>query len=645
MGREVDVINFALDGKIDGLKNNLIGIMSDNAEEIGEYQKQIDARGFEPVIVDPGLENDQIQSLLEERQLSLLLSRNDYLSDKSIPDLMLSKRVDLKPEVTVKRPQILDLDSLPIPDRSLINNSFYLDRIGHGMTKNKISLMTSRGCPFKCIYCHKLWPKNNVIRSAENMFEEVKLYYGFGVRNFVILDDIFNLNVKVSTNFFKLILKHKLDINIQFPNGLRGDILAFDYIDLMIEAGTIEINFALETGSERLQKLIRKNLKLEKLHRNVQYITEKYPHVVLEFNSMVGFPTETEEEAMMTLDFIKSIKWIDFPYIHILKIYPNTEMEHLALENGISKETILKSQHKGYQELSDTLQLSHDFIKKYRTKFFIEYFLRKERLRHVIPRQLRAFTEDELNEKYTTYQSRDLNSLIRFAGIDKDQYTNGKDYKKNIQQLEVIDKKIKAHFPTKKYKKDAMKVLLMDLSTYTSKEAETVKDSYKVVEAPLGLMYLQTYVNKKLPGQVEGKIIKAGVDFDNFADLRKILQEFQPDMVGIRTLSYYRNYLHKVVLLIRQWDFKMPIVLGGPYATSNYESILKDTNIDLVVIGEGELTYLELLEKMIQNNKKLPDDEVLKTIPGIAYFKKQDKKIIQSYSRNLILSEEIYTTI
>ena len=57
---------------------------------------------------------------------------------------------------------------------------------------------------------------------------------------------------------------------------------------------------------------MRKNLDLDKFYNNASYIVDNYPHVVLGLNAMHGFPTETEEEAMMTLNFIKSLKWIHF---------------------------------------------------------------------------------------------------------------------------------------------------------------------------------------------------------------------------------------------------------------------------------------------------------------------------------------------
>ncbi|MCP4155326.1 MAG: hypothetical protein GY757_46805, partial [bacterium] len=57
-----------------------------------------------------------------------------------------------------------------------------------------------------------------------------------------------------------------------------------------------------------------------------------------------------------------------------------------------------------------------------------------------------------------------------------------------------------------------------------------------------------------------------------------------------------------------------------PYATSDYDTILKDRNIDLTVLGEGELTFLEVIEQIVENGGKLPGEEILKEIRGIAFI-------------------------
>ncbi|MCP4157319.1 MAG: radical SAM protein, partial [bacterium] len=140
------------------------------------------------------------------------------------------------------------------------------------------------------------------------------------MRRFAFIDDIFNLDIKNSSRFFNLIIQNKLQVQLFFSGGLRGDILTPDYIDLMIKAGTVSIALALETASPRLQKYIGKNLNVEKFRKNATYICEKYPKVILEIHTMHGLPTETPEEANTTQEFIKNLKWVDFPYIHIMKI-------------------------------------------------------------------------------------------------------------------------------------------------------------------------------------------------------------------------------------------------------------------------------------------------------------------------------------
>jgi radical SAM superfamily enzyme YgiQ (UPF0313 family) len=85
-----------------------------------------------------------------------------------------------------------------------------------------------------------------------------------------------------------MLIKHNYHVQLFFPNGLRGDILTAGFIDLMVEAGTVNIDLALETASPRLQKLIAKQLNLEKFEENVHYITKKHPQVILEMEMMIG---------------------------------------------------------------------------------------------------------------------------------------------------------------------------------------------------------------------------------------------------------------------------------------------------------------------------------------------------------------------
>jgi len=614
--------------------------------------------GYLPI--SPDTPDHRITQMLSDNSASMLLTNSTDLVNHSFLRLALH---DLRgpllkrqtPIVTPPRPQVIDFDRLPIPDRSLVNYDRYGNDIGLAMVRNTIVLQATRGCPYNCLYCHKIWPKRHVVRSAENIFREVELYYRMGVRRFVFADDIFNLDVKNSTRFFELIIKNGLDVHLFFPNGLRSDLLTPGYIDLAVEAGTVGLGLALETASPRLQKLIRKHLNLDKLRANIEYISKKYPQVVLELFTMHGFPTETEDEALMTLEFIKNLKWVDFPYVHILKIYPNTDMAALAMEKGVSAEAIERSANLAYHELPETLPFDKSFTMKYQSDFTNDYFLLKERLLAKLPYQMKVLTPIEIVEKYNSYlpvEIRTFSDLLRFVGIEAEELgivldtdtDNDNDNEGHplsgpyITDAEVrpndLDAKIRAHFLPGEPDKDALRILLLDLSQFFSSQREALYDG---VEPPLGLIYLLTYLNREYGSRVNGKIAKSRTDFDNYEELKGLIEAFEPAIIGIRTLSHHSDFFHKTVALVRQWGIDVPIIAGGPYATSDYGVILQDPNVDLVVKGEGELTFSELVGKIIANQGRLPDDEVLKEIPGLAFIPGEQASMFSSFRDILML--------
>ncbi|MBN1411859.1 MAG: AMP-binding protein [Spirochaetales bacterium] len=528
-------------------------------------------------------------------------------------------------QLTDSRPPIRDLDNLPVLNRTYIDYGKYLHHKGWASVKNHISLLGSRGCAYNCIYCHKIW-KKYVCRSPENIFDEIRLYYDMGVRRFLFLDGLFNFNVKGTTSLLEKIIKNNIKVQIYFPAGLRGDILTKEYINLLIAAGTVNFPLALETASPRLQKIIRKNLNIEKLRDNLEYICEKHPEVCIELYTMHGFPTETEEEAMMTLDFIKSIRWLHFPYINILRIFPNTEMEKFALESGISQEAIDRSMDLGYHELPETLPFPKNFTLQYRSDFVNNYFLSKERLLQVLPHQMKIYTEDELVYKYATYlqiNAKNYGELFRFFGIDEKELPPSETCDNDVFTVTDLNNKMENVLHTKQKSGSPLKILLLDLSF--SFETDRNIFTGTIVE-PMGLLSLQSYLDRQYGDKVFGKIAVSMVDFFDYNELYAITQDFKPDLIGIRVITYFKDFFHRVVEKIRQWNMFVPIVTGGPYATCDYKTLLKDRNVDIAVIGEGEITFGDIVGKMLDEGivagkgYLLPVEEELKAIKGIAYL-------------------------
>jgi len=597
----------------------IVGIMMERSLDMIIGMVGILKAGGAYLPIDPSMPKNRVISMLIDSQAACLLTETSVLDSHSYSDLQGLKEKKAGLHYTPRRKQLADLDTLPMPDRSMVIYEKYNQFIGQVMVKNIISLQTARGCPFDCAYCSKIWSRQHVFRSAEDIFKEMKLYYEMGFRRFSIFDDIFNVNAANGMRLFEMIIKNNLEVQLFFPNGLRGDLLTREYIDLLVEAGLASTALALETASPRLQRMINKHLNLDTFRENVDYFCQKHPHVILELFTMHGFPTETEEEARMTMDFIKQQRWLHFPYVFILKIYPDTNMADLAMEQGVLREDILKCEALAFHELSPTSPFEKSFTKNYQAEFVNDYFLLKERLLHVLPFQAKVLTKDEIIQKYDSYLPFDIKrfeDILELAGIREEELSIEGFREEEEFAVPQLNEKLRNSFPVHQPADDAMRVLLLDLTQYFTHDTDML---YDVVEPPLGAMYIMTYLKEQLGEKINGKIAKSRIDFDSYEELKTLLEEFRPDVIGVRSLTFYRDFFHKTIGMLRLWGFDGPVIAGGPYATRNTETLLQDRNIDLLVISEGETTFLEIIEKILEHGRQLPGESVLKEIAGIAF--------------------------
>jgi len=530
-----------------------------------------------------------------------------------------------KIHITKTRKQVSKLDSLPVYDRSVVDYSKYNDRIGHAGVKYSMAVQATRGCPYRCFYCDVYKTTlHHFRRSTESVFEEVKMLADLGIKRVEFIDDIFNVKKKDFVEFFNLVKKANLNLNFFFPTALKGDLLDKESIDAMMQGGSVGINVSLESASPRMQKVMRKNLNIPKFRDNLEYLINTYPEAVTTLNTMHGFPTETEEEALMTLDFIFSMKWIHFPYTHVVRIFPGTDLEKFALNHGVPRKVINESIDKSYHMVTPTLPFKKEFTEKYKLKFLKEYVLNKERLKQILPIQMKHFTEDELDQRYKSYfpsKVKGLRDVIKLAGI-KDGELKIDCLKENDVKIEnlqnSIDKKFNSYQRIKKTSENAFRILLINISTHFSKDRNV--NEYDVLEPPLGLIALQTYLNKYFNEKIRGKIIKSLVDFDSYEELNKIIKDFEPDLIGVSAMTFHKDFFHEAIKNIRNAGYKKNIITGGPHPTTSYEEVLKDKNIDLCVIGEGEKTLTEIVEKLMNKKIKVFQNfEELSRIDGIAF--------------------------
>lgn len=208
---------------------------------------------------------------------------------------------------TAERPYLADLDALPLPSWDRVDMREYercdpQDRLAH---RKWAAFYTSRGCPFKCTYCHDVFGKRFRSRSAGRVIEEMALLVEkYGVREFHFFDDIFNFDKRRVVAICNEIVRRGWKIWLQFPNGLRADMLDLPTLQAMKAAGTFRVSYAIESASPRIQKQVKKNLKLDRVRKLVED-TDRLDILVHGF-FMLGFPGETREEVLSTVDWAVS---------------------------------------------------------------------------------------------------------------------------------------------------------------------------------------------------------------------------------------------------------------------------------------------------------------------------------------------------
>ena len=197
---------------------------------------------------------------------------------------------------------------------------------------------SSRGCPFKCIYCgsFNVWGHKKRSRSAESLLDEIeKTHKDYKTRYFYVCDDIFfhPNDMERAYKFCKGLIERKL--NILWSTQTRAETINEDneeILKLMKKAGGQHISVGVETGSDRISKLIKKNNNVEHSRKAAKLIRKHGLYMACFF--MFGFPWETEDEIRETIDSMKEIDPpIAFP--HIVTPAPGTELNKIALDMGL----------------------------------------------------------------------------------------------------------------------------------------------------------------------------------------------------------------------------------------------------------------------------------------------------------------------
>jgi radical SAM superfamily enzyme YgiQ (UPF0313 family) len=217
---------------------------------------------------------------------------------------------------TPQRPRIRDLDSIPLPAFEKIDLSRYA---GYGM-------MTSRGCPYPCTFCSvaPVWNLESYSRSAANIVREMQyLNQEAGVDLFLFQDEFFVSGKSQVMDFCREL--NRVGLSVSWKAFGRVNLVDDDMMRAMADCGCVELRFGIESGSDRILKLIKKGFTAAQALEIIPRAIDLFPRVDAFY--IWGFPFETMEDFNQSLMQMISFRMMGARILpSLLSLLPQTEI-------------------------------------------------------------------------------------------------------------------------------------------------------------------------------------------------------------------------------------------------------------------------------------------------------------------------------
>lgn len=232
-----------------------------------------------------------------------------------------------------RRPLIEDIDALPFPAWEMGDVSKY--RLEHTKYNPVLPIISSRGCPYNCIFCASDVIFRNRIRyrSADSVLEEMdELIYRHGAREIHFWDDNFTLRRKRTMQICEGIIKRGYkNISIMIPSGIKPDVGDYELFSTMKKAGFYSICIAVESYNQDIMNKLGKKVKVDRV-RDVIAAARK-AGILMNGFFMLGLPYDTEETMRRNIEHACSLPLHQAMFFITIPL-PGTDLYDIAREKG-----------------------------------------------------------------------------------------------------------------------------------------------------------------------------------------------------------------------------------------------------------------------------------------------------------------------
>lgn len=224
---------------------------------------------------------------------------------------------------TAVRPDCDSLDALPHPQRSLI-----------GYQRHDY-MFTSRGCPYRCVFCasSRYWA-NVRYASPEYVVEEIEELIAHGVKTISFYDDLFIANKERLRRITELITCRRIHAKVKFTCSCRANLITPEVVGYLKAMNVVSAGMGLESGCDRILRYLKGKITVNDNRQAVNLLKDAGLQANASF--VIGAPDETDPEIMQTYDFIKTSR-LDFIDVYVLTPFPGTPLwEYAAARNLVS---------------------------------------------------------------------------------------------------------------------------------------------------------------------------------------------------------------------------------------------------------------------------------------------------------------------
>jgi magnesium-protoporphyrin IX monomethyl ester (oxidative) cyclase len=373
---------------------------SHNAHKVAELTKAYDTEvpvvmgGAHPsVLPQKVLEDPNVDYVVVgEGEATMLEFLNKWSNGASLNDIeglayKEGKEVRLKP----RKDFIKDLDVLPFPARHLLPMEEYFKAMqSHLVTlmrRRFTSMITSRGCPFNCVFCsiHTIWGYKWRARSPENVLLEIQhLVKTFKVREIHFEDDNLTLDRKRMEKICDMIIESKLDIKWATPNGVAIWTLNKNLLNKMKKSGCYKLCFGIESGDYNTLKFIKKPIDLAHAKKVIQWTNEA--GIWTDGFFVIGFPHEPLDSISKTLKFAVESD-LDSANFFIASPYPGTTLLGIMEREGMISNGFSWGNLRVAKAGEDTEFFTSDELEYIQRKLRSSFF-RRRALNYLCPKKL-----------------------------------------------------------------------------------------------------------------------------------------------------------------------------------------------------------------------------------------------------------------